>query len=490
MDSNREEAQRAFKLAQSCETTDPVKALKFAKKACALYWSPEAAALVRTLENGEGSSKSTKNETESTKATSSSSRPSGAGKENLRSRTTPSTPKTTSSPTANGSPASTPSYKPAQLEIVKKVRRCKLTEYYEILDLKRDCEDGQIKTAYRKLALALHPDKNGAPGADEAFKMVSKAFQVLSDPGKRAAYDRHGADPDSRSAGVSSPFNRGHTHFAHADEGIDADQLFRMFFGGGMGGGMFDGPGVQFGGGPTVFQFGGGMPRVRRTGSGPWAQNMNGHRAQQSSRDGDQPIRNPAGWITFLPIIIFFVISLLQSLPSLFSTPPTPDPTFSWTPNAVYPVERVTHTPSGIKYFVNPTEFGTHPFYEAYLTANPKLGFNPPLATDSADAPKALRQGLVNFLPVESASLVGRSRVERQRLKLPSAFRKFEQGVENAWVRKLQSECHYAREIRDSKKRNAMGFLGIGADWEAIRKLDAERIPSCDGLRDLGYVLD
>lgn len=128
------------------------------------------------------------------------------------------------------------------------------------------------------------------------------------------------------------------------DEGIDADQLFRMFFGGGMGGGMFDGPGVQFGGGPTVFQFGGGMPRVRRTGPS----NMNGQRTQQSNQGHDQPVRNPAGWITFLPIIIFFVISILQSFPALFSTPPTPDPTFAWNPSAVYPVQRVTHN-AGIK---------------------------------------------------------------------------------------------------------------------------------------------
>jgi DnaJ family protein B protein 12 len=105
-------------------------------------------------------------------------------------------------------------YTPEQHAVVKRVRACKVTAYYEILEVKKECNEGDIKKAYRKvcaclatiwaptngygqLALALHPDKNGAPGADEAFKrmwlstpilsltdhwglVVSKAFQILS----------------------------------------------------------------------------------------------------------------------------------------------------------------------------------------------------------------------------------------------------------------------------------------------------------------------
>ncbi|ABO93948.1 predicted protein, partial [Ostreococcus lucimarinus CCE9901] len=67
-------------------------------------------------------------------------------------------------------------------------------DYYRVLGIERGASDADIKKAYRKLALKLHPDKCQAAGAEEVFKTVSKAFACLSDPNKRAAFDRYGSD--------------------------------------------------------------------------------------------------------------------------------------------------------------------------------------------------------------------------------------------------------------------------------------------------------
>ncbi len=66
-------------------------------------------------------------------------------------------------------------------------------DYYEVLSVSRDASDQELKTSYRKLAMQFHPDRNpGDPAAEERFKECSEAYQVLSDPDKRAAYDRYG----------------------------------------------------------------------------------------------------------------------------------------------------------------------------------------------------------------------------------------------------------------------------------------------------------
>lgn len=110
----------------------------------------------------------------------------------------------------------------------------KETKFYELLGVQPDASEGELKKAYRKKALALHPDKGGDP---ELFKEVTAAYEALADPQKRDMYDRFGEQ------GLSEGGMGG---------GMDPQDLFSQLFGGG--GGFFGG------GGP------GGRPRGPRKG--------------------------------------------------------------------------------------------------------------------------------------------------------------------------------------------------------------------------------
>ena len=88
-------------------------------------------------------------------------------------------------------------------------------DYYEILGIKRDAKPEEIKKAYRRLARKYHPDVNpGDKAAEERFKLMSEAHDVLSDPKKRSVYDRFGqysenlADAAARGAGPSAAVAR------------------------------------------------------------------------------------------------------------------------------------------------------------------------------------------------------------------------------------------------------------------------------------------
>ncbi len=92
-------------------------------------------------------------------------------------------------------------------------------DYYEILGVPRNATDEEIKKAFRRLAFQYHPDRNKEPGAEEKFKEINEAYEVLSNPEKRANYDRYG-----QASGLEWGF-----------EGFDLGgfgDLFEAFFGG------------------------------------------------------------------------------------------------------------------------------------------------------------------------------------------------------------------------------------------------------------------
>jgi molecular chaperone DnaJ len=76
-------------------------------------------------------------------------------------------------------------------------------DYYEVLSVSRDCDEGTLKSSYRKLALQYHPDRNpNNKEAEEKFKEAAEAYAVLSDPQKRAVYDRYGHQAVNGAAGT------------------------------------------------------------------------------------------------------------------------------------------------------------------------------------------------------------------------------------------------------------------------------------------------
>src|SRR5436853_5343569 len=106
-------------------------------------------------------------------------------------------------------------------------------DYYEVLSVARESDDKTIKSAYRKLALKFHPDRNpGDKAAEESFKEAAEAYEVLGDADKRAIYDR---------AGFEGLKSRGFNPHFHGDIGDIFSQfgdIFAEFFGGGGLGGF------------------------------------------------------------------------------------------------------------------------------------------------------------------------------------------------------------------------------------------------------------
>src|SRR6266852_4801170 len=107
-------------------------------------------------------------------------------------------------------------------------------DFYVVLGVQRDASETDIKKAYRKLAMECHPDRNnGDKSAEEKFKLVSEAYEVLRNPEKRAAYDRYGMAGVGRGQGSTGGGGFSSIHFDLSE----ALMVFMRDFGIGGGGG-------------------------------------------------------------------------------------------------------------------------------------------------------------------------------------------------------------------------------------------------------------
>lgn len=299
-EANRDAAEQSLALARSALAAGNLeKAQKFADMAKRLYPSDEVRKVVIQINARKSNGPST-----------SGSMPNGASTTRQRASASSSSPSLPAREADNSTPE--------QRELVKNIRNTK--DFYDILGVPKTAMDDDIKRAYRKLALKLHPDKNQAKGADEAFKAVSKAFSCLSDGDQRAAYDRYG---DQEGTGLSGHRRAGPTGPGFGGDGFDAEEIFNMFFNGGFGGGARQGA--------NVFRHNfGGPPRPQQPGAQP----------QQSN-----PIHQ---LLHVIPVVILLLFTFLSS-PS--------EPAFSLDRTSGFADEMRTRT-SSVPFFVkNQEEF-------------------------------------------------------------------------------------------------------------------------------------
>ncbi|XP_064602453.1 LOW QUALITY PROTEIN: dnaJ homolog subfamily B member 14-like [Liolophura sinensis] len=303
MDGNRDESERCIRIGRKyMNAGDMEKALKFLLKAEKLYPSKKAKELIEQLSN------ECNDDEEQTQSTENGpSYPS-----HVRQR------KNSANRRGSGDSSAdqhnhVKDYTPEQVESVKRVKRCK--DYYEILCVKKDATEIELKKAYRKLALQMHPDKNKAPGATEAFKAIGNAFAVLSDSQKRQKYDLYGPDEDKpRRNGRGYDYTHG-----GFEADISAEELFNMFFGGGF---------------PSSNLY-----QQRRSHHPHHSHHHHFYQRETANNEGPYTLL-----LQLSPILLLIVLSLLSSF---FVS----DPVFNMHKNSKYPVERKTHNLK-VPYFV------------------------------------------------------------------------------------------------------------------------------------------
>ncbi|KAF3324621.1 Chaperone protein dnaJ 49 [Carex littledalei] len=322
MDGNKDDAVKCLRIGkEALESGDRTRAIKFLAKARRLDPSlPIDDLLSNASSTQEGSSSSPPQAeapaTEATATSSSSSSPASSSTTTVRHRQ----PDASTRASVNGTGGV--GYTEEQVEIVREIKK-QQKDYYQMLGLEKSCTVEDVRKAYRKLSLKVHPDKNKAPGAEEAFKAVSKAFQCLSNEENRKRYDLVGSDEPVTHRRATTRHRGGYRYYD--EDEFDADEIFRNFFYGGMAPAT-----TPFG----TFHFQMGRQHGHR----------GGHGSAGAAGGGGSPFRM---LIQILPVIILLLLNFL----------PSSDPIYMLSRS--YPYEHKVQTGRGsVAYYVkSPDKF-------------------------------------------------------------------------------------------------------------------------------------
>jgi len=327
MEVNKDAAEQCLDIgAAALRNKNYARAVKMLRKSLGLYPLPGVEALLSQAEAKLNSSEAeeTKNDNSTNSGSNNNNTNNGTARSNSgSSQTSSSGANTTSndntSTTNNNVGNGGRSYTDAQVKIVKEILDAKkqtsssVKPHYRVLGIEPDADENAIKKAYRKRALKLHPDKNSAPDADEAFKAVGLAYATLSDPEKRQIYDRWGdEDPDNR-GGMGAGGFPGGMRRRHGGQEVSPEDIFNMFFGGMPPGGMGGGMGGMGGPGFRVYTTGNGFQFATNMGG---MGGMGGARQQRrGQREGGQQQQASViqQIIQLLPILLFFFFSFFNS---------------------------------------------------------------------------------------------------------------------------------------------------------------------------------
>ncbi|KAF9354732.1 hypothetical protein BGX26_007409 [Mortierella sp. AD094] len=450
MEVNKDEAQRCLDIAhRHLNSGNYASARKFGLKSISLFPTSDAKAFVKKVDKEEAAA------TDTTSSSSNSTRTGAGTAYSASTGTSSARPNTTTPLRSRSAPVD---HKPVEREYTSeqaasvKAIRSSGGDFYKVLGVKKDATDSEIKKAYRKVALQMHPDKNGAPGADEAFKIVSKAFTVLSDPQKRAIFDQHGPD-EGRSSRVNydraNPTGQQFGRRGMQGDDISPEELFNMFFGGGGFGGSFHSTNARS------------RTQNHQQRQEHYRQQHQFQRQQRANATNNGDLGSNLGsLIQLMPLLLLILVTLTSGLFSSSGSGSgssqinSPANDFSLRPRDQYTTARYTTT-RNIPYFVNDARF-----MNTYFPGQ-KFEF---------------RSSGSRQINVKS------DHVTQQGREVGSLFKRMERNVEQEYLTMMQGRCREERRKKEVARVNAMGFWG--ADPKLWQEAQRMTVPSCDMIKE------